>query len=104
MKWLHARDDILQSQLKQQVDSLHREGVAPYEFEAGVNTVQNAKDFVAFFHSQVENGIAWLDPRFLSSSSARQYDDDESVRIKVTQALFLPFTELLKHRDNTYFK
>ncbi|CAL6338659.1 unnamed protein product [Bathycoccus prasinos] len=65
---------------------------------SGVNTEKSANDFYAFSTSQIENGIAWLDPRFLDSPSARQFDDDESVPVKVMQALYLPFPELLENR------
>ena len=56
---------------------------------------QNGDHFYEYLSSQVDNGISWLSPWFRRSKKARRIDDDRSVYVKVMQALFLTFPEIL---------
>ena len=75
MKWLPHGIDILQSQLKQKVESLHKKGVA-LRSSTCVNTEQNQTTCVLLL--AVENGIAWLDPHFFPPRPP--WYDDTSVQ------------------------
>jgi len=90
---MHMRDEIVHKKLQKDVSSLHKQGISPY------GDSLNGEDFLAFFESQANNGLAWREHWFLRSRVARKFDDDESVYTKVIQSLFLPFPELLERRS-----
>ena len=95
--FMHQRDEILKGRLKADVKKLHDAKKAPY------GGGQNGDHFYEFLSSQVDNGISWLSPWFRRSTKARRIDDDKSVYVKVMQALFLPFPELVeKLNDPAY--